>query len=192
MADVLARHSSQVLQDLNGAAAASVPPGHLAMLQAAGIVSMLVTPFGTGVELGGMIAALRKRPGCPWTAAEIDAFQQIAADIGRALHHARQFEAENRLVDELKALDQRKSTFIATVSHELRTPLTSIAGYTEILAGAEAGPLTAKQKRMLGTISRNATRLRNLIEDLLTLSKIESGTFRTTMQAVNLFARYLS
>jgi two-component system phosphate regulon sensor histidine kinase PhoR len=137
-------------------------------------------------ELGGMIAALRKRPGHPWTPAEIDVFQQIAADIGRALHHARQFEAENRLVDELKALDRRKSTFIATVSHELRTPLTSIAGYTEILADAEAGPLTPKQQEFLDTISRNTARLRNLIEDLLTLSKIESGAFRTAMRPLKL------
>lgn len=156
------------------------------MLRAAGIVSIVVTPFGIGSELGGMIAALRKRPGYPWTPVEIDAFQQIAADIGRALHHARQFEAENRLVDELKALDRRKSTFIATVSHELRTPLTSIAGYTEILADAEAGPLTPKQQQILDTISRNTARLRNLIENLLTLSKIESGAFRTAMRPLKL------
>ena len=186
MADLLARHSSQVLQDLNGPDAASVPPRHLAMLRVAGIVSMLVTPFGSDSELDGMITALRKRPGQPWTPAEIDAFQQIAADIGRALKHARQFEAENRLVDELKALDRRKSTFIATVSHELRTPLTSIVGYTEILADTEAGPLTPDQEQMVDTIRRNATRLRNLVEDLLTLSKIESGAFRTSMRPVSL------
>ena len=186
MADVLAQNSSQVFQDLNGPDSASIPPRQLAMLRAAGIVSIVVTPFGIGSELGGMIAALRKRPGQPWTPAEIDAFQQIAADIGRALHHARQFEAENRLVDELKALDRRKSTFIATVSHELRTPLTSIAGYTEILADAEAGPLTPKQQQILDTISRNTARLRNLIEDLLTLSKIESGAFRTAMRPLKL------
>lgn len=105
---------------------------------------------------------------------------------GRALHRARQFETDNRLVDELKALEQKRSTFLATVSHELRTPLTSIAGYTEILADAEAGPLTPKQQQMLDAISRNTARLRNLIEDLLTLSEIESGAFRTAMHPLKL------
>ena len=72
---------------------------------------------------------------------------------------------ETGLVDALKALDRRKSTFIATLSHELHTPLTSIADYTEILADAEAGPLTPKQQQILDTISRNTARLRNLIEN---------------------------
>jgi signal transduction histidine kinase len=186
MVEVLARRSSQVLQDLNGADAASVPPTHLAMLREAGIVSFLVTPFGIGSELAGVIAAMRSRPGHPWTPAEIDAFQQIGADIGRALHHARQYEAENRLVEELKAVDQRKSTFIATVSHELRTPLTSIAGYVEILREADAPAPTPMQTEMLDIIGRNVARLQNLIEDVLTLSKIESGTFRTAMRPVDL------
>jgi len=105
---------------------------------------------------------------------------------GRALHRARHFETDKRLADELKALEQKRSTFIATVSHELRTPLTSIAGYTEILADAEAGPLTPKQQQMLDAISRNTARLRNLIEDLLTLSEIESGAFRTAMHPLKL------
>ena len=61
--------------------------------------------------------------------------ESIAADIGRGLHHARLYEAENRLVGTLKAVDQAKSDFFATVSHELRAPLTSMEGYLEMLAG---------------------------------------------------------
>ena len=64
--------------------------------------------------------------------------------------------------------------------------MTSIVGYTEILADTEAGPLTPDQEQMVDTIRRNATRLRNLVEDLLTLSKIESGAFRTSMRPVSL------
>jgi signal transduction histidine kinase len=72
------------------------------------------------------------------------------------------------------------------VSHELRTPLTSIAGYLEILRDLDAGPLTAAQQQMLATIDRNTSRLRQLVEDVLTLSRIESGTFRTLRIPVNL------
>jgi signal transduction histidine kinase len=83
-------------------------------------------------------------------------------------------------------VDQVKSDFLATVSHELRTPLTSIAGYIEILRDQDAGPLTQSQARMLETVDRNTARLRHLIEDVLTLSKIESGAFKTMMQPVSL------
>jgi signal transduction histidine kinase len=110
----------------------------------------------------------------------------VAADVGRGLHHARLYEAENRLVDELRGVDQVKSDFLATVSHELRTPLTSIAGYIEILRDRTAGPLTTAQEQMLDSVDRNTARLRHLIEDVLTLSKIESGTFTSRMRPVSL------
>src|SRR5207244_3442397 len=96
------------------------------------------------------------------------------------------YEAENRLVSELRAVDQAKSDFLATVSHELRTPLTSIAGYVEMLRDLDVGPLSPAQDQMLETVDRNAARLRHLIEDVLTLSKIEAGAFKTVMQPVDL------
>ena len=74
-------------------------------------------------------------------------------------------------------MDQTKSDFLATVSHELRTPLTSITGYVEMLRDREGGPVTRAQDQMLETVDRNAARLRHLIEDVLTLSKIEAGAF---------------
>ena len=83
-------------------------------------------------------------------------------------------------------MDQAKSDFLATVSHELRTPLTSIAGYVEMLRDLHPGPLTAAQDKMLDTVDRNAARLRHLIEDVLTLSKIEAGAFKSVMQPVDL------
>jgi two-component system phosphate regulon sensor histidine kinase PhoR len=152
----------------------------------AGVHAHLVAPFGVGSEPLGIIVAMRLRPGHPWTDAEVAAVESIAADLGRGLYHARLYEAENRLVGELRAVDQAKSDFLATVSHELRTPLTSVTGYVEMLRDQEAGPLTATQEQMLETVDRNAARLRHLIEDLLTLSKIESGTFKSVMQPVNL------
>ena len=143
-------------------------------------------PVRAGSEMLGIIVAARMSRGRPWTEAEVGAVESVAADVGRGLHHARLFEAENRLVDELRAVDQVKSNFLATVSHELRTPLTSIAGYIEILRDRTAGPLTPAQDRMLDSVDRNTARLRHLIEDVLTLSKIESGAFTSMMRPVSL------
>jgi len=184
--DLFRRNESLVYQDIPGPDGDRLPPHIRGPLLAAGIVSQVIVPFGAGSELLGIIVAARLRPGCPWTGPEVSAVESIAADVGRGLHHARLYEAENRLVDELRAVDQVKSDFLATVSHELRTPLTSIAGYVEILRDRAAGPLTAEQDQMLDTVSRNTARLRHLIEDVLTLSKIESGAFTSVMQPVGL------
>ncbi|MGH3421339.1 MAG: sensor histidine kinase, partial [Streptosporangiaceae bacterium] len=152
----------------------------------AGVQARLVAPFGVGSEPLGIVVAMRLHPGHPWTDAEVAAVESIAADLGRGLHHARLYEAENRLVSKLRAVDQTKSDFLATVSNELRTPLTSIAGYVEMLRDNDIGPITQAQDKVLETVGRNAARLQHLIEDMLTLSKIEAGAFKTVMQPVDL------
>ena len=184
--DLLRRGASMVVQELGGPEGDAVPPLVRDALLRLGVTSHIVTPFGIGSELLGLLAAERTRPGHPWTAAEIDAFESIAADVGRGLNHARLYEAENRLVADLKALDRARTDFLATVSHELRTPLTSIAGYLELLKEGDAGPLSADQNRMLDTIDRNAALLRNLIEDVLMLSRIELGPSAAKKESVDL------
>lgn len=85
----------------------------------------------------------------------------------------------------LKRLERARQEFVANVSHELRTPLSLIKGYVEtLLNGAKDSPEVAT--RFLQTIDRNAERLRLLIEDLLTISELESGRVRLNLQAVAL------
>jgi two-component system phosphate regulon sensor histidine kinase PhoR len=184
--DLFQRNASLVYQDIPGADGGRLPPQIRDPLRAAGIVAEVIVPFGAGSEMLGIIVAARMSHGRPWTEAEVSAVESVAADVGRGLHHARLFEAENRLVDELRGVDQVKSDFLATVSHELRTPLTSIAGYIEILRDRTAGPLTPGQEQMLDSVDRNTVRLRHLIEDVLTLSEIESGIFTSLMRPVDL------
>jgi PAS domain S-box-containing protein len=82
------------------------------------------------------------------------------------------------LVEELRAADKAKSDFISTISHELRTPLTSITGYLEMLQDGLGGPLNENQQMMVDVVDRNSQRLLALIEDVLTLSRLESGTVK--------------
>jgi two-component system, OmpR family, phosphate regulon sensor histidine kinase PhoR len=183
---LLKTQSSTVIQDVRGPEGEYLPPNVRQALLRHGVVSHMATPFGIGSELYGIVELERKSPARPWTAAEVDAIQSIAADLGRGLKYARLYEAENSFVERLEALDQTKSDFFATVSHELRTPLTSIEGYVEMLRDQDGGQTTAAQERMLETIDRNAVRLRNLIDDLFTLSKIESGASQIVLRPVNL------
>jgi two-component system phosphate regulon sensor histidine kinase PhoR len=82
-------------------------------------------------------------------------------------------------------LENARKEFVANVSHELRTPLSVIKGYVETLIdGARNDP--ALQLRFLQTIARHADRLTYLIEDLLTLSQLESGGIALNLQQVDL------
>jgi two-component system phosphate regulon sensor histidine kinase PhoR len=85
----------------------------------------------------------------------------------------------------LKKLERNREEFVANVSHELRTPLSLIKGYTEtLLDGAKDNPDVAL--KFLQTIDRNAERLKLLIEDLLTISEMESGRMRLQLQSLAL------
>lgn len=74
-----------------------------------------------------------------------------------------------------RAVDRMKSEFVALVSHELRTPLTSITGYLELVLGGEVGEVTEEQRAFLDIVRSNADRLKALINELLDVSRIESG-----------------
>ena len=78
-------------------------------------------------------------------------------------------------VDELTELDRIKSDLVSTVSHELRTPLTTLVGHVEMLADGDFGELSEDQRWAVEAIDRNSHRLLSLIEDMLTLAKIENG-----------------
>ncbi|MFF5186194.1 ATP-binding protein [Streptomyces sp. NPDC000345] len=163
-----------------------LPRDARAAAETLGLVGVLVVPVGVGDEPLGALFLARGRRDRPWRPVEIEIAESMAAGVGRALHNALLYERETRLVDKLRALDKAKSDFLSTVSHELRTPLTSIVGYIELLKDEETGPLTPAQRHMLDVVDRNANRLRALIEDLLTLSRIESGAFNSRKEPVDL------
>ena len=178
---------SMVFQDLTGPEAEQqLPPPVVGAVRAAGVVAHLLTPFGGDSEMLGVIVGERFQHGHPWTRPEIEAVESIAADIGRGLHHARLYEQEKRLVGELRSVDDMRTEFFTTVAHELRAPLAGIEGYVEMLGDGEGGPVTDAQLSMLEAVERGAGRLRNLIDDLFTLAKLESGTGRTVMGRVDL------
>lgn len=85
---------------------------------------------------------------------------------------------------EIRRLETVRRDFVANVSHELKTPLTSIAGYAETLLGDAPDPETSR--RFLATILGNAQRMQRLVDDLLDLSRIESGRWRPQAEPVNL------
>ena len=91
-----------------------------------------------------------------------------------------------RDVTQAVEVDRMKSEFVSTVSHELRTPMTSIKGYAELMIMGAAGEMSDAQKQYLDVIVGNADRMSELINDLLDISRIESGKTTLELQPVNL------
>ncbi|GGS86259.1 hypothetical protein GCM10010156_50990 [Planobispora rosea] len=181
------------LQGLTPAGSTADPPDFVPgaaaeALRGFGDMQFLLVPFGVGQKALGSVLLVRDSARGPWSTDEIEAVKVVGTDLGRGLDQASLYNRERELVKELRALDSAKTDFMSTVSHELRSPLTSIAGYLEILRDEEAGEINPAQDRMLDAIDRNTTRLRLLIEDLLTLSRIEAGAFRSLKQRTDVCA----
>jgi PAS domain S-box-containing protein len=116
---------------------------------------------------------------------------EAAVAIERVDILARLDELNNALGQQVEALrlsDQFKTDFVSSVSHELRTPLSSILGYTDILVNGEVGEMTGEQEEFLEIIDHNARRLLALINDLLTLSGLESGRMVVRIEPTDLRA----
>jgi two-component system sensor histidine kinase ChiS len=82
--------------------------------------------------------------------------------------------------------DNAKSTFVANMSHEIRTPLNSVLALSQLLRDGVGGPLTGDQRRYLEVITRNGRTLLRLIDDILDLSRIESGHVEVDTEDVDL------
>ncbi|MGV3525389.1 MAG: sensor histidine kinase [Candidatus Sericytochromatia bacterium] len=103
-------------------------------------------------------------------------------------HQTLQQEIDVRLEAEQRAqaLSQTKTRLLANVSHELRTPLHAILGFTQVLQKERLGPLNPRQHQFLERARENGLHLLRLIEDLLDLSRLESGHGQPAWQNVPL------
>ncbi|MBM7507123.1 PAS domain S-box-containing protein [Nocardioides salarius] len=111
---------------------------------------------------------------------------RITDEAGRVLGYVSTSEdvtdrvaAEDALREALarmQEVDAVKDAFVSSVSHELRTPITSIQGYLELLGDGSFGDLSEQQRSAVAKVAANSERLLTLIDDLLTLSRVqESG-----------------
>jgi PAS domain S-box-containing protein len=96
---------------------------------------------------------------------------------------AQRLEAENRQIQEANRL---KSQFLANMSHELRTPLNAVIGFADLLHSGFVKPDSPKHQEFLGHIGTSGRHLLQLINDVLDLSKVESGKFDFLPEPIDL------
>ncbi|MEZ4467996.1 MAG: HAMP domain-containing sensor histidine kinase [bacterium] len=90
-----------------------------------------------------------------------------------------------RANERLREVDRLKTEVLRNVSHELSTPMTPLMGYVKILAGGELGPVSPAQQHVLGRMSGSLARLRDLIDNLLNVTRFATGAVALELGAVD-------
>jgi signal transduction histidine kinase len=149
------------------------------------IRSEMAAPMRIGDEVIGVIDVESHR---------LDAFDEtalgvltrLADQIALVAHSNRLLSQHRETMERLRELDQMKSDFISITSHELRTPLTAIRGFVKTLIRNRPRISDEQVTEFMGIIDRHSERLSRLVEDLLLVSRIESGAMKLQMEDVDL------
>jgi len=165
-----------------------------------GLENFAASPILTQSGIIGYVFVGNRSHATPITQGDEELISILSNQIGQALENARLFEEvyhsqkdlEGRVqdrtkqlknaLDDVQAINKAKSEFISAVSHELRTPLTSIKGYAAILMAGKLGDVPQAVHQRLEKINTHSDNLVQLINNLLDISRIESG--RTTMAII--------
>jgi len=150
---------------------------HLALLRELDMRSYVTVPLSAHDTVLGAITFIRSTPRDPYTVADIALLEELGRRGSTAIDNARLYQGA-------LAGAQTKVEFLATISHELRTPLTAIMGYTALLEDGISGPLTPMQDEHIGHVRDSADHLLELIDDILTFSKLEAGRVKPNAENV--------
>jgi len=168
------------------------------------VLSFVFTPILAKEGDHGLLFVGADNPDTTITEGDEELITILANQIGQALENARLFEKTwqahqdlekrveertrelSKALEEVKKINQRKNDFVSNVSHELRTPLTSIKGYAAILLSGKLGALPEDVHKRLGKINKHSDELVQFVNDLLDLSRIESGKVDLKLSPLNL------
>lgn len=141
--------------------------------------SAMVVPLLSHGEVFGAITLVRSASGRRYAQEDLELAEELARRAALAVENARLYEAA-------LAASKAKSDFLAVMSHELKTPLTTIVACTDLLEAGIAGPLTQDQKEQLGHVLASALHLLQLIDEILSFSRMEAGREKVRIEAVDL------
>jgi two-component system sensor histidine kinase/response regulator len=151
----------------------------------------ITVPIFCGDKLWGLLANYQNSAARQWKEAEINVVVQIGTQLGVALQQAellaqtrRQSLELMKAKDAADAANRAKSRFLAKMSHELRTPLNAILGFSQMMTRSPS--LSSEQHEYLEIINRSGEYLLELINDILSMAKIEAGQISLTENCFDL------
>ncbi len=148
-----------------------------------GFESSIAIPLQSGnVVLGALM--LYSADMDPFSKDEIALLTEMGFDLSYGIELIRARERNLAAEIELKRAARAKSDFLGNMSHELRTPLNSINGFSEVLHDETFGPLNDKQKIYINNILTSGQHLLLLINQILDMSKVESGKMNLALSSV--------
>ncbi|MBT8193580.1 MAG: HAMP domain-containing histidine kinase, partial [Acidimicrobiia bacterium] len=145
---------------------------HDQLLADLGVARVAAVPLQVeGSTIGVLLVADKATD---FTDADTAALELLSTPAGLVLNHLARYEEAQETGRRMSEVAQLKSDFVSVVSHELRTPLTSVIGALSTLSRPELAPENPVANSLLESASSQANRLKTLIEDLLTVSKIDN------------------
>ena len=150
---------------------------HRRIITALGLTSYMSVPLLAGSRAFGAITFVTAESGREYTDADLQFAREIAARASLAVQNARAFAQANDA-------NRLKDEFLATLSHELRTPLNAVLGYARMLR--QGSVPSERIQPALEVVERNATGLKQIIEDVLDVSRIVTGRLRLNVDTVDL------
>jgi signal transduction histidine kinase len=161
-------------------AASSVDPEHYRMVRSLGLTSAMIVPMRAHGRTFGAITFVCAESGRRFDAADLAAASQVGERAGVALHNASVYQQAVTAVE-------LRDEFLSVAGHELRTPLTALLLQAQALVRyAEESPDPARARQRAERLTRNATRLSKLVDELLDVTRISSGRLQLSLERIDL------
>lgn len=146
---------------------------HFQYLNSLNLKSGMIVPFNAHGKTFGAMMLVSSNEDILYGTQDLALAQELGRRAGLSIENSRLYQAAQKAREAADQSSRAKSAFLANMSHEIRTPLGAILGFTELLVTTDQSPVDRQES--LEVITRNGKLLSNIINDILDLTKVESG-----------------